>query len=312
MLGAYAGRSSRNECSSSTSLMTVRTSYDAVARAGTADAARAQARSTGSSVASIGGSSRWFDGQVREQRLEREHRVVLVGDDERRDAALALVDRGAAEAVALAIGTPVNATTTSGPLTYANASLVMITWSAMPSSSAGPDTAGPDEHEHDRHDTRRVGERLGDAAPRVQRGDALVHVGARAGDPPDDRDAELDRRGARPARSPAPSAVPIAPRCLPPSRLNQLTVRPSISRTTASTAALRCPKTGVRSSTSVITRPAPRMSVALWPPNPNEFDSTGLRRSAGARRTRRRGRCRRRSARGWRWAGRRRRAATAG
>ncbi len=43
----------------------------------------------------------------------------------------------------------------------------------------------------------------------------------------------------------SPSAVPIAPRCFPPSRLNQLTVRPSISRTSATAAVLRCPKTGV-------------------------------------------------------------------
>ena len=41
------------------------------------------------------------------------------------------------------MGTPVNSTTTSGPVTYANESAVMITWSAIPSRSAGPDTAGP-------------------------------------------------------------------------------------------------------------------------------------------------------------------------
>ena len=91
------------------------------------------------------------------------------------------------------MATPVNSTTTSGPVTYANESAVMITWSAIPRRSAGPGHRGAVEQEHDRHDTRRVGQCLGDPTPRVQRGDAFVHVGAGAGHPPDDRDPELDR-----------------------------------------------------------------------------------------------------------------------
>ena len=39
----------------------------------------------------------------------------------------------------------------------------------------------------------------------------------------------------------SPSPVPMAPERFPPSRLNQVIVRPSISRIEASTAALRCP-----------------------------------------------------------------------
>src|SRR6266851_8696647 len=40
-------------------------------------------------------------------------------------------------------GTPVNEVTVSGPVTYANASVVMTTWSTSPSTRAGPDTHGP-------------------------------------------------------------------------------------------------------------------------------------------------------------------------
>src|SRR5207342_2640977 len=39
--------------------------------------------------------------------------------------------------------TPVNSATMVGPLTNAYAASVITTWSARPSSSAGPDTAGP-------------------------------------------------------------------------------------------------------------------------------------------------------------------------
>ena len=69
----------------------------------------------------------------------------------------------------------------------------------------------------------------------------------------------------------------MAPRCFPPSRLNQLTVRPSISRIDADRASLRCPKTGVGGAVTrwTVDRGA-RIRVALWPPKPNEFDSTGV------------------------------------
>ncbi len=40
-------------------------------------------------------------------------------------------------------GTPVNAVTVSGPVTYAKASAVITTWSTSPSTRAGPDTHGP-------------------------------------------------------------------------------------------------------------------------------------------------------------------------
>jgi hypothetical protein len=58
-LHAYSARTSKNESASTTSRITVRTSYDAEDRAGTVSAAVGQLRATGSSVAWRGGSAKW-------------------------------------------------------------------------------------------------------------------------------------------------------------------------------------------------------------------------------------------------------------
>ena len=108
----------------------------------------------------------------------------------------------------------------------------------------------------------------------------------------------MARRTARSIVS--PSAVPIAPRCFPPSRLNQLTWRPSRSRRQASTAVLRCPKTGVAVARR-ITPPARGSAPRCGRRTRTSSTAPAWRRSPGPRRTRRRGRCRHRSARGWRW-----------
>ncbi len=192
----------------------------------------------------------------------------------------------------------------------------MITWSAIPSSSAGPDTAGPTSTSTIGHDARRVGERLGHPAPRVQRRHAL-----RRRRRPSWRSARRSAcrarpRGAPPARWSRPRRCRSRPRCLPPSRLNQLTGRPSISRTSAATAALRCPKTGVAVVRPCVTRrggrPAPGSGWRCGRRTRTSSTAPACARSAGGCRPRRRGRCRRRSARGWRWAARCRRAARAG
>ena len=221
--------------------MTVRTSYDAVARAGTAPAARAQSRSTGSSASSNGGSSRWFDGQVREQRRERDAaRRPRRRRPARRRRSRAR-GRRRRRGGRRSMGTPVNAVDDlgAGHVGERVGGHDHVVGDAEQQRRARH--AGPTSDEHDRHHARRVGERLGDPAPGVERRDAFGDVGARTGDPPDDRHAELDREADRPARSSRPRRVPMAPRCLPPSRLNQLTVRPSISRTSAAAAVLRCP-----------------------------------------------------------------------
>ncbi len=253
MLGAYAARSSRNESWSRTSLMTVRTSYEAIARAGTTAAAREQSRSTGSSAVSTGGSSRWLDGRYPSRKRATSSAssslaTTIVATPLSRSCTAAPPRRSRP------IATPVNDTTTSGPLTYANASLVMITWSAMPSSNAGPDTAGPTS-------SRMIGTTPeASTIARATRPSAcsaampsLTSAPELATRPTIGIPSSMARRTARSIAS--PSALPIAPRCLPPSRLNQLTWRPSRSRRQASTAVLRCPKTGVRSEGG-ITPPA--------------------------------------------------------
>ena len=112
-------------------------------------------------------------------------------------------------------------------------------------------------------------QRLGDASPRVQRRDAFVDVGARRrrSCPTTGMPSSIGEARRR-ARCASPSGGPIAPRCLPPSRRNQLTVRPSISRERArSTASLRCPKTGVggRRSVTPARRQHQRRVVAAEP-----------------------------------------------
>ena len=76
-------------------------------------------------------------------------------------------------------------------------------------------------------------------------------------------------------RAPRPRRGPIAPTCLPPSRRNVLTVRPSISASAAVAASLRRPATGVGAGGSGHSLGS-STSDALCPPNPNEFEITGF------------------------------------
>ena len=161
----------------------------------------------------------------------------------------------------------------------------MTTWSARPSSSAGPDVHGPVTASSDRHDARRRRQRPGHPAPGVERRHALVDVGAGGG--------QHRRRSARRARWPAstsrrwppPRPGRSHPRCLPPSRRNQ---RRATSRSPSRREAVRRGRqrrpagdgdareqAADRLARGRVTAAGRRTSVALWPPNPNEFDSAG-------------------------------------
>src|SRR5439155_27094904 len=140
-------------------------------------------------------------------------------------------------------GTPVNAVTVSGPVTYANASVVITTWSTSPSTRAGPDTQGPTT-------ASSVGTTPeASLKARATRPAACSDSMPSPTSAPDVATAPTTgTRSSMPSRtarsSASPSATPIAPRCLPPSRRNQLTVRPCRSERAALTASLRCAITG--------------------------------------------------------------------
>ena len=117
------------------------------------------------------------------------------------------------------------------------------------------------------------------------------------GDPPDQRDPELDGEADcavdRVSFGGADRTTVLAAVEAEAARRSAVELRePRIA------ALLRCPKMGVDAAGSVNRRgitPPPRASgIALWPPNPNEFDSTGPEPTACGPRTRCRGRCRRR------------------
>ena len=78
----------------------------------------------------------------------------------------------------LSITTPVNSATIVGPLTNAYDSSVITTRSAIPSSSAGPDTAGPSTTMMIGTTPEQSVSALAAQPPTVQRGEALDDVGA--------------------------------------------------------------------------------------------------------------------------------------
>ena len=256
--------------------MTVRTSYDAVARAGTA---RGGARTR--TVDRIAGvlERRILEvvrRQVGEQRLQRDLRVVLVGDDQRRRPRSRARAPAAPPRRSDVMGTPVNAARPRGRSRRRTSRRSRSRGRRCRGAAQGPETAGPTS-------TSTIG-----TTPDASVSALAIRPHAWSAETPSVTSApelamrptigmpsSTARRRARVIVS--PSGVPMAPRCLPPSRLNQLTVRPSISRTSATAAVLRCPKTGVDAVTRWSTSTRPRIRVALWPPNPNEFDSTGLR-----------------------------------
>ena len=69
----------------------------------------------------------------------------------------------------------------------------MTTWSTSPSSSAGPGHRRPHEQQHVGTTPDASRERPGHPAPRVQRGDAFAHVGARGVERPTSGMPELAR-----------------------------------------------------------------------------------------------------------------------
>src|SRR5262245_38871387 len=119
----------------------------------------------------------------------------------------------------------------------------MTTWSTRPSMRAGPDTHGPTtasivgttpEASVSARATRPQAWREATPSPTSA---PEVAIAPTTGTP-----SSIPRRTARSMAS--PSATPIAPRCLPPSRRNQLTVRPWRSDRAADTASLRSVVTG--------------------------------------------------------------------
>jgi hypothetical protein len=130
--------------------------------------------------------------QVRQQRLERDHGVVLVGHHQGRNAALAFVHGRAPEPVALdGHARERDHDVGSGHVRERVGGHDHVVGDAQ--QQRGPRHRRAHQEEHDRHDARRVAQCLGDAAPRVQGGDAVGDVGTRAGDATDDRHAQLDR-----------------------------------------------------------------------------------------------------------------------
>ena len=242
-LGAWSGRSSRNESWSTTSSMTPRTSYDAVAAGGNRDRGpvtvavdRVVARDDRRVVEMV---RRQVVEEGREWRRRRRPRRRRPG----RRPRCAAVERGAAEA-RWSTSTPVKSATVSGPLTYANASLVITTTSTSPRQQRGAGHARAGDREDRRDDAGRPRERMGHPPQACSDATPSRDVGTRGVDHPDERNPELGGQPDGPfhgcARRGADRAV-----CLPPSMRNQLTVRPSISRSCAVTMSLRRPASGV-------------------------------------------------------------------
>ena len=178
----------------------------------------------------------------------------------------------------------------------------MTTTSASPRSSAGPDTHGPIT-------ASTVGTTPdASASAWATRPRRAATRRPRRRRRPTTRSCRRPGRRARSragwrARSPAPSGGPIAPTCLPPSMRNQLTVRPSISRELrgGGVAAVRRRAASAPRRAQPLAVSTKRRVVAAEPERVREHGSrSDLTRP---RRPRRRVRCRRRSARGWRSAG---------
>src|SRR5262252_679598 len=119
----------------------------------------------------------------------------------------------------------------------------MTTWSTSPSIRAGPETHGPTtasivgttpEASVSARATRP--QAWSDATPSPTSAPDVA-IAPTTGTP-----SSTPSRTARSSAS--PSATPMAPRCLPPSRRNQLIVRPCRSEREAVTASLRCVITG--------------------------------------------------------------------
>ena len=239
-------------------------------------------------------------------RAARRARLLLVVDDERGDAALARV-HAAPPSSSRVTCTPVNSVDRVGPgderervvghhddveaararapgptrtRRSPRAASGLCPRRARPRARACPTRAARRRARAARHPTCRARRRAGCAARR------RVAPPARRSAPP--RDA--DRAVVLPARDAEPHDLPAVD-------LAQLRRR----RDVGAGVDRRRP-----ASSEIVERhdAGAKISVTLWPPNPNEFDSAGAGASGARRaRARRRGGCRRRAARGSRSAG---------
>ena len=211
--------------------------------------------------------------EVPEQEARDEQGVVLVGDDHGRDAALALVHRRASEAVTVDRDTRERHDDV-GPA-HVREGVVghdHVVGDAEQQRRAGD--RRPDEQQDDRHDARRVDHRPGDPPPRVQRRDPFADVGARARHPPDHGDPEVDGEADGPLHRLALGGADRAP------------VLAAVEAEPAHLAAVELHEAGIDGGAAVPEdgravggrdhSTGARMSAALCPPNPNEFDSTGV------------------------------------
>ena len=197
-----AARSSRSESASSTSSTTIAH----VVRRGRAFRDR---RGGDRRTAAIGRRRRSrarrigevVVGEIRQSSATSASRATTSSrDDERGDAGAAVVHRRCRRARSRDTRTPVKSSTESGPVTNANASSVITTWSNRPSASAGPETHAPVTASSVGTTPETAHELAGQAAPRVQRGDAFAELRARRVELADERDLQLARRAAPRAR----------------------------------------------------------------------------------------------------------------
>ena len=86
---------------------------------------------------------------------------------------------------------PVKSPTASGPVTNANASSVITTWSKQPSASAGPETHAPVTASSVGTTPETATSSPGQPTPRVQRGDAFAELGTRGVELADERHLQL-------------------------------------------------------------------------------------------------------------------------
>ena len=232
--GAYAARSSRRESASTTSSITTRTSYEALGDAGIVSAAIAHERPGSSCSLDRGGSARWWSGRYERiaasaSRAISSSRTTSAATPLRRSCT-ALPPSSVRET-----DSPVKSAIDSGPVTNANASSVITTWSKHPKARAGPETQAP-VTASTVGTTPDTATSSREAAPGVQRGDAFTELGSRRVELADERDPELSGELHR-ALDGCAAAGPIAPWCLPPAMRNQTTRRPSTSRSSADAAA---------------------------------------------------------------------------
>ena len=212
---------------------------------------------------------------------ERVARGVLVGDDERRRRRCAGRAPRAPPSSSRVTCTPVNSATDVGPGDVRErVARSSRPWSKQPERERRPRHARAGDREQRRH--RRPTRATSSRASRPHACSAatlLAQLGARRVELADERDAQLAGELHRPldgrAARDADRAVVLAARDAEPHDL------PAVDL--ADLGRRRRRRRARRGSASTVTTPGAKISVTLWPPNPNEFDSAGAGAS-GARR----------------------------